>query len=221
MPKLWNANIHYHGIVHASLPAGATHVLDVGCGDGILAAELARSGVPRVVAIDVDEAVLGRARARHADLSITWLRCDALDAPFTDESFDAVVSIGTLHHMDARRALERFAQLTRPDGVVVVVGLADITWRDMPLAALGLIASTLLGMIHGKWEHSAPMCWPPPLTYAEMKSLSATVLPGSRYRRHLLSRYSIVWKKPAVGNARPGPSRRVDSPANLSSDLVK
>lgn len=59
------------------------------------------------------------------------------------------------------------------------------------------MARTVLGLIRGKWEHSAPMCWPPPLTYAQMKSLSGKVLPGSRYRRHLLNRYSLVWSKPA------------------------
>ena len=30
----------------------------------------------------------------------------------------------------------------------------------------------------------------------EMKALSARVLPGVRYRRHWLGRYSLVWHKP-------------------------
>ena len=194
--RLWNANTHYHDFVHASLPAGARCVLDVGCGDGLLAVELARSGIPHVVAIDVDNSVLGRARDRSSGLPITWIHGDVLEAPFESESFDAVVSIGTLHHMDATRALERLAQLVRPGGVVVIIGLAAATWRDLPLAGAGLMARTVLGLIRGKWEHSAPMCWPPPLTFAQMKSLSRKVLPGSRYRRHLLSRYSLVWTKP-------------------------
>jgi hypothetical protein len=37
---------------------------------------------------------------------------------------------------------------------------------------------------------------PPPLTYREMKALSERVLPGVHYRRRLLSRYSLVWRKP-------------------------
>jgi hypothetical protein len=41
----------------------------------------------------------------------------------------------------------------------------------------------------------AAPCWPPPLTYREMKALSERVLPGVHYRRHLLSRYSLVWRK--------------------------
>jgi hypothetical protein len=61
---------------------------------------------------------------------------------------------------------------------------------------VAVAAQYLLGLVHGRWDHSAPECWPPPLTYSEMRALSARVLPGVRYRRHLLGRYSLVWRKP-------------------------
>jgi hypothetical protein len=97
--------------------------------------------------------------------------------------------------MDAGRSLTRFAQLVRPGGTVVVVGLAANAWSDIPLAAVAVAARQVLGLIYGRWHHSAPECWPPPLTYGEMKALSARVLPGARYRRHVLGRYSLVWRK--------------------------
>ena len=90
----------------------------------------------------------------------------------------------------------RFAQLVRPGGAVVVVGLAGNEWFDIPLAALAVAARQTLGLVYGRWDHSAPEVWPPPLTYGEMKALSVHVLPGVRYRRHLLGRYSLVWRKP-------------------------
>ncbi|MEQ7129415.1 class I SAM-dependent methyltransferase [Actinopolymorpha sp. B11F2] len=93
----WNVNIHYDARLDACVPPSATSVLDVGCGDGFLAARLARR-VPRVVAIDVDAPVLERARARFPEAKVTWRNGDVMTYPFARASFDAVVSNATLHH---------------------------------------------------------------------------------------------------------------------------
>ena len=122
----------------AALPEGASRVLDVGCGDGILLAELVDAGVAHVIGIDSDRDVLDRARARFQDLPIEWVHADVLRVDLAQQSFDAVVSIASLHHMDAAQALPRFAQLVRPGGVVVIVGLARADWWDLPLAALAM-----------------------------------------------------------------------------------
>ena len=200
MRPFWNSNTQYHRLVLDALPPGASRVLDVGCGDGILSAELAEAGVPQVVALDADGPVLDRARRRHEGRGIEWLQGDVHTAAFEHESFDAVVSVAALHHMDAARSLARFAQLVRPGGTVVVVGLAANAWSDIPAAAVAIVSREVLSLVHGRWEHSAPECWPPPLTYREMKALSVRTLPGVRYRRHLLARYSLVWRKPRRTN---------------------
>ena len=92
----WNANIHYDGRLDACVPASATSVLDVGCGDGFLAARLARR-VPLVVAIDADAPVLDRALARFPAARVTWCHGDVLTHRLGRASFDAVVSNATLH----------------------------------------------------------------------------------------------------------------------------
>jgi SAM-dependent methyltransferase len=196
MREFWNANAHYHRLVLASLAPGVSRVLEVGCGDGMLSAELVDAGVPHVVGLDIDRPVLGRARARHEGRGIEWIHGDVHQIALERDSFDAVVSVGALHQMDAGPSLTRFAQLVRPGGTVVVVGLASNAWSDIPLAAVAVAARQVLGLVHGRWDHSAPECWPPPLTYGEMRALSARVLPGVRYRRHVLGRYSLVWRKP-------------------------
>lgn len=196
MRRFWNANTHYHGVVLAALASNTSRVLDVGCGDGILAADLVDAGVASVIALDIDRPVLERARARHEGRGIDWVQGDFLAVAFEPESFDAVVSVAALHHLDAALALARCARLVRPGGTVAVVGLAANAWSDLPLVAIAIVARLTLGLVHGRWSHSAPTCWPPPLTYRDMKALSTRVLPGVRYRRHWLSRYSLVWRKP-------------------------
>ena len=194
---LWNANIHYHSVIVEAIPPGARRVLDVGCGDGILSAELVRTGIPHVVGLDVDGPVLERAKTRHGGVAVEWQEGNLFDVPFEAGSFDAVVSVATLHHMPAEQALARFAELTRPGGVVAVVGLAANDWWDAPYAAVAHSAQLILGFARGRWEHSAPIVWPPPATYVEMEWIASRVLPGVRYRRHLLGRYSLLWTKPS------------------------
>ncbi|MCO1654072.1 methyltransferase domain-containing protein [Pseudonocardia humida] len=57
----WNHNIHYHRVVLGAAPARPPRALDVGCGDGLLTAELA--GIAdEVVGLDADPGTAARAR---------------------------------------------------------------------------------------------------------------------------------------------------------------
>lgn len=69
MDQPWNANIHYDALLDAMVPLGTQCVLDVGCGDGLLAARLARR-IPYVTAVDIDAPVLRRAQASRASGNI-------------------------------------------------------------------------------------------------------------------------------------------------------
>jgi 2-polyprenyl-3-methyl-5-hydroxy-6-metoxy-1,4-benzoquinol methylase len=195
--QLWNSNIHYHSLLIEAIPQAARRVLDVGCGDGILSAHLVRAGIPHVIGLDLDGQVLERAMARHVGLTIEWQQGDLFDAPFDAGSFDAVVSVAMLHHVPAEDALARFADLVKPGGVVAIVGLAANDWWDLPYALVAHGAQLILGFARGRWEHSASTVWPPPVTYREMERIASRALPGVRYRRHLLGRYSLIWTKPS------------------------
>jgi len=195
--KPWNTNIHYHRLILQAIPDGAKRVLDVGCGDGVLCAQLVHRGVERVVGLDTDAGVLERARARFSGLPIEWVHGDILDVDLlSDHPYDAVLSVATLHHMGATAGLTRFAELVRPGGIVGVIGLAANDWWDLPCAAFGQFMRQAVGVTRGCWEHSAPMAWPPRETYREMKRVACGVLPGVHYKRHLYSRYSLVWTRP-------------------------
>ena len=58
----WSHNEHYHGVLLEQIPPGATRALDVGCGTGAFARELA-ARVEHVDGID-RSADVARARAR-------------------------------------------------------------------------------------------------------------------------------------------------------------
>jgi SAM-dependent methyltransferase len=104
--------------VVSALPARSLRVLDVGCGPGHLAAQLA-SCAPRVVAVDISPGAVEQARGRGVDaIQADWLAFD--DAPF-----DVIVLARSLHHMDRMEdAVSHAARLSTPGGRVLVDELA-------------------------------------------------------------------------------------------------
>lgn len=192
----WNHNIHYHPVIFDAIHDHPQRALDVGCGEGALAREL-RAVVPQVTAIDTDPASIDLARQQDRGSRIDYLLGDFLTFPFEPNSFDAITSIATLHHMDAEAALGRMRELLRPGGTLAIIGLArpDLP-ADLPFVLASVIATQYCKITKTYWKHPSPTVWPPPQTYAAMRLLAGRTLPGVRYRRHLLWRYSLTWTKP-------------------------
>lgn len=118
----WNHNTHYHHLALQAVVPGAKTALDVGTGDGLLAADL-RELVPQVTAIDLDPAVLDRARATRAD--VDWVVGDVMSTPLPEGRFDVVTSIATVHHLP-----DLSAGFTRLIASAVLPGMR---WRRLPL----------------------------------------------------------------------------------------
>jgi SAM-dependent methyltransferase len=196
--RRWNHNLHYHPLILGAVPDGCQRALDVGCGEGTLAREL-RQIVPQVSAIDRHRPSILLAQQQDDGARIDYLVGDFLTHPFEPASFDLIASVAALHHMDARVALARMRDLLRPGGRLAVIGLARSRYpADLPRDAAAAVAHRLHTATKGYWEVSAPKVWPPPETYAGMRRLAAELLPGVRYRRHLLWRYSLLWTKPTA-----------------------
>ena len=193
---LWNHNIHYHPLIIAALPSDCYQVLDVGCGEGLLAREL--SDVARkVTAIDRDAPTIAMAKTQTSAVNVDYVLDDFRIHPFEPQSFDAVVSVAALHHMGTSAALSQMKKLLRPGGTLAVVGLAQSRHgADLMFDLAGIAADRLHKVTKTYRETSAPKMWPPPETYRQTRQAAETVLPGARYRRRLLWRYSITWTKP-------------------------
>ena len=191
----WNRNIHYHDLVLSALPPTCGRVLDVGCGDGSLASELAgRSG--EVVAIDVDAPTLARARTAHGQPNLSFVEADVMSQPFEKGSFDVIASIATLHHLPLAPALDRFKQLLGPGGVLALVGLYRLsTPADLAWAFVAMPVSWWLRLTRNYESVAAPIR-DPDETLAEIEDCVDRILPGAVLERRLLFRYSLVWRKP-------------------------
>src|SRR5260370_17004905 len=136
------------------------------------------------------------AAAQNADDWIRYVRGDFLTYPFEPASFDVVTTVAALHHMDVTAALSRARDLLKPGGVLCAVGLARSQLpRDIPIEVAGVVSHRIHAVTRAYWEQPSPPLWPPAKTYPAIRSISADVLPGVRFRRHVLWRYSLTWTK--------------------------
>lgn len=117
-------------------------VLDIGCGNGRL---LDLYVGMRVDYVGIDNSVgqIEEAIKRHPDK--VFLKADALDLPFPDNSFDKVFSIAVLHEIPSLEFRERFLQeanrVLKPGGLcfLTVWDLRDRTFLTLKYSFLKLI----------------------------------------------------------------------------------
>ncbi len=109
-----------------------SYILDVGCGVGITACYLAKEYGCKVLAIDISERMIDRAKERAkrkgAEDKIEFRLGDAQNLPFNDDLFDVVISESvTAFVADKQGAVNEYVRVTKPDGYI---GLNEITWLE-------------------------------------------------------------------------------------------
>jgi SAM-dependent methyltransferase len=197
----WNHNVHYQPVILNAVPDGCGAALEVGCGDGMLARRLAGRAA-EVTAIDRDAEMIALARKQTPAVEgtsggrVRFVEADFLAYPVQAASYDFACANTVLHHMDFAAALSAMAGALRPGGHLAVVGLAaNGSPADYLIGAPGIPANLFYRALRGHGESGAPVK-DPEMTWAQVHATARDVLPGVRYRRHLLWRYSLRWRKP-------------------------
>jgi ubiquinone/menaquinone biosynthesis C-methylase UbiE len=124
-------------------------VLDVACGTGNFSRDFAGTVGPEglIVGIDLSETMLARAvedTARAGLDQVAYVRGDAQELPFLDQSFDAVCCFAALHlFSDPMRALDRMTAVLTPGGRIAL--FTSVRGRTVPLRTAESIVSARSG----------------------------------------------------------------------------
>ncbi len=204
----WTANNHYHDLLLSHVPRNCEHALEIGCGTGAFARELARR-CQRVLGLDLSAEMIRVARSRSGEFkNLEFQLADAMRYDFPQSQFDFICSIATLHHVDQRQLLVKMRDTLKPGGVLVVLDLvASESLMDRVLDVIGFGVSPMLRLIHNgrlqpppevrkAWEqHGKHDSYS---TVTQMRALAHEFLPGATVTRQLFWRYLLVYLKPAL-----------------------
>jgi 2-polyprenyl-3-methyl-5-hydroxy-6-metoxy-1,4-benzoquinol methylase len=173
-----------------------SRVLEIGCGTGAFARELASKRGAKITAIDLAPRMIDVARVRTApNLGVDFCVADFME--LSPRGFDVVVAINTLHHLPLAVAAERMAQAVVPGGLVLIADLFDARGvAELPYNGLSWLLQKprahdpqLVAAWGEHWQHDEH------LPLREIRTALRRALPGVAVRRHLGWRYTAMWRR--------------------------
>jgi len=205
-----DGNAAYHRMLLRHVPMRLNRALDVGCGTGTFTRLLADRAA-HVDAIDLSPGMIRAARRNTEGRSnVRFEVADLLEKSFETDRYDVIASLATLHHVPLELALQRLAAALAPGGTLVVLDLLDADGlKELPRNALAWVVLRARRLAQGRplvpadaeraWNDHGRRdrydAWP------DIVRTYRRLLPGTRVARHLLWRYSAVWRKPPVTSA--------------------
>lgn len=203
-PK-WNHNNCYFHQLLKHVPDDAEICLDIGCGKGELSYLLSQK-VKKVIAVDLAEQMIQKAKEHHPNDNIQYVCGNILDMHFEDDSLDVIITTATAHHLPYEWLLNFSKEKLKKGGKLIVLDLAEgSSVVDFIVWGLAIIPNILMNLIHNgrirKDDAHSKSLWEKHGkhdTYMTMKEIRDQVgmhLPRAKVKRKLFWRYEMVWQK--------------------------
>jgi len=203
-PK-WNHNNCYYNQILKLIPDNVDTCLEIGCGKGELAFLLSKKS-KRVIAVDLADKMIEKAKVLHPNDNIEYICGNILDMKFENNSLDVIVTVATAHHLPYEWLLSFAKDKLKKGGKLIILDLIKAkSLRDHIIWGAAFFPNIVMNLIkNGKlkkddkyarevWErhgkHDRYM------TIDEIRELANKHIPSAKINRKLFWRYLLVWEK--------------------------
>jgi 2-polyprenyl-3-methyl-5-hydroxy-6-metoxy-1,4-benzoquinol methylase len=205
LPDVWDHNQQYQNYLIKNIPPKNEYVLDIGCGTGELTKKLLEKG-EKIIGIDVAEKMIQEANKRNSHKQIEYI-CTTAEKYLeeTEKTFDIIISIAALHHMDEKTILAKMKdKLTKGGQILILDLIKEKEPVDYVVSFIGMILNPLIILIKRgriKVTKEEKEAWKDHfqydeyLTLKEVKKITKETLGKAKIKRHIFWRYSIMYRK--------------------------
>jgi ubiquinone/menaquinone biosynthesis C-methylase UbiE len=96
-------------------------ILDLACGTGYGSHYLINKGAREVVGVDISPEAIEYAKNHYYNENLNYICADALELPFSDGSFDAIVSFETIEHLqNDEKFIAQCHRIIKKDGLLII-----------------------------------------------------------------------------------------------------
>ena len=193
----WTHNTAYHKWILRHI-SSSDHVLDVGCGDGLLVQKIANI-CSQVVGIEPHIPSASMAQKRLENMSNANIETISFEEYSADLStFDVIIFVASLHHMDLESCINKAKDLLVLGGRLLVVGCSKPNgFIDFSIECLRVVPAKLGSLVHGE-KNGGNIGVPvqqPNLSLQQIRNITDVNLPNAKIRRGLYYRYLLSWVK--------------------------
>lgn len=194
-PQLWNHNYAYHRWISKNV-GNRKHILDVGCGNGMLARYLS-TAENYVLGIDPSAVSIQNAIRNNEKSNVAFLQTTFEDFQSDGKRFDAIIFVASMHHMNMEDAIEKAKKLMEKNGILIIVGISRPSgFLDWVLELVRIVPSKLISAIKrntSSEEQQMDVSYDFP-AMNEVRRICREHLRGSKIRYGLHYRYLLIWK---------------------------
>jgi SAM-dependent methyltransferase len=186
----FNHNDFYHPYLLRQVPANCRRALDVGCGTGGFARQLATRAA-HVDAVDRSAEMISAAEPAP---NVSFVQADITD--LTLEPYDFISCIASIHHLPFGPAVTQLRDALTPGGVLAILGLSRYTLSHLGIDLIAFWPNKVR-QLQAALRTPEPRTPAPvmnaQLSMSEIRAQARTLLPGARIRQHLYWRYSLIY----------------------------